>query len=67
MGAMSRLIPPDYAAWLDALKGRIRTARRRAALALRAELIRLYHQNLPSIEKIEAELADEALVKTEAS
>jgi len=47
MGAMSSsspLVPNDYAAWLEALKGRISAARSRAALAVNAELIRLYHQ-----------------------
>ncbi|MBI3268758.1 MAG: DUF1016 domain-containing protein [Planctomycetes bacterium] len=37
-------IPADYAAWLASLKGRIASARRRAALAANEELVRLYHQ-----------------------
>ena len=38
------LIPPDYLPWLNALKHRISAARSRAALAVNAELVRLYHQ-----------------------
>lgn len=38
------LIPHDYADWLEAIKGRIGAARSRAALAVNAELILLYHQ-----------------------
>ena len=37
------LIPADYAQWLETVKGRIAAARSRAALAVNAELIRLYH------------------------
>ena len=40
----SELIPNGYLEWLEALKGRIKAARSRAALAVNAELIRLYHQ-----------------------
>lgn len=39
----SEIIPRDYAAWLETLKGRIAAARGRAALAVNADLIRLYH------------------------
>ena len=37
------LIPIDYAVWLEAVKNRIQSARSRAALAVNAELIQLYH------------------------
>ena len=37
------LIPIDYAEWLESVKARIVTARSRAALAVNAELIHLYH------------------------
>ncbi len=40
----SELIPNGYFEWLEVLKGRIQTARSRAALAVNSELIRLYHQ-----------------------
>lgn len=40
----SEIIPPDYAAWLEDLKGQIAAARGRAALAVNAELICLYHR-----------------------
>ncbi|MDR1281164.1 MAG: DUF1016 N-terminal domain-containing protein, partial [Opitutaceae bacterium] len=43
MTMTSEIIPSDYPAWLETLKGRITTARGRAALAVNAELIRLYH------------------------
>jgi DUF1016 N-terminal domain len=39
----SELIPADYAQWLESLKSRISAARSRAALAVNAELIQLYH------------------------
>jgi hypothetical protein len=39
----TELIPADYAHWLEAVKSRIAAARSRAALAVNAELIRLYH------------------------
>ena len=39
----SDLIPSDYAAWLEAVKSRIHSARTRAALAVNSELIQLYH------------------------
>ena len=39
----SELIPADYATWLEALKTRIHCARSRAALAVNAELVQLYH------------------------
>ena len=38
------IIPSDYAPWLETLKGQITAARGRAALAVNAELIHLYHQ-----------------------
>lgn len=41
---VSELIPNGYTDWLEALKGRISSARSRAALAVNAELIQLYHQ-----------------------
>lgn len=37
------LIPNDYSAWLESVKSRIKSARSRAALAVNAELIQLYH------------------------
>lgn len=37
-------LPADYPHWLASLKGRISAARSRAALAVNAELIGLYHQ-----------------------
>jgi len=37
------LIPADYPAWLADLKARIQSARSRAALAVNAELVGLYH------------------------
>ena len=37
------LIPTDYAAWLETVKGRIHSARSRAALSVNGELIHLYH------------------------
>lgn len=37
-------LPPDYAAWLADIKGRVAAARQRAALAVNAELIGLYWQ-----------------------
>jgi predicted nuclease of restriction endonuclease-like (RecB) superfamily len=40
---VAELIPADYPGWLDAIKARITAARGRAALAVNAELIRLYH------------------------
>jgi predicted nuclease of restriction endonuclease-like (RecB) superfamily len=39
----SSIIDAAYGAWLEALKKRISAARSRAALAVNAELIRLYH------------------------
>lgn len=36
--------PEGYAAWLTDLKGRIRAAQQRAALAVNTELLRLYWQ-----------------------
>ena len=39
----SELVPTDYAAWLEAVKSRIHSARSRAVLAVNAELIQLYH------------------------
>lgn len=36
--------PPDYAAWLADIKGRVAAARQRAALAANAELVGLYWQ-----------------------
>ncbi|MFN7842748.1 MAG: YhcG family protein [Pirellula sp.] len=39
----SELIPGDYSAWLESVKSRIQSARSRAALAVNAELIELYH------------------------
>lgn len=39
----SDLIPGDYSAWLESVKSRIQSARSRAALAVNAELIQLYH------------------------
>lgn len=39
----SELIPGDYSAWLESVKSRIHSARSRAALAVNAELIQLYH------------------------
>jgi predicted nuclease of restriction endonuclease-like (RecB) superfamily len=38
------LLPADYGAWLTLLKQRIQGARTRAALAVNAEQIRLYHE-----------------------
>jgi predicted nuclease of restriction endonuclease-like (RecB) superfamily len=38
------LIAADYAQWLESLKSRISAARSRAALAVNAELIQLYHE-----------------------
>lgn len=40
----SDLIPGDYGPWLEQLKVRIAASRSRAALAINAELIQLYHQ-----------------------
>lgn len=37
------MIPGDYGEWLEAVKSRIQSARSRAALAVNAELIQLYH------------------------
>jgi predicted nuclease of restriction endonuclease-like (RecB) superfamily len=37
-------IPTDYPGWLETLKGQIAVARSRAALAVNAELIHLYHR-----------------------
>jgi len=37
------MIPNDYGEWLEAVKSRIQSARSRAALAVNAELIQLYH------------------------
>ena len=37
------LISTDYVVWLEAVKARIQSARSRAALAVNAELIQLYH------------------------
>ena len=37
------LIPSDYSTWLESVKSRIQSARSRAALAVNAELIQLYH------------------------
>ena len=37
------MIHSDYAAWLESVKSRIQSARSRAALAVNAELIQLYH------------------------
>jgi len=39
----SKLIPADYATRLEALETRIHSARSRAALAVNAELVQLYH------------------------
>ncbi len=39
----SDLIPADYSIWLESVKSRIQSARSRAALAVNAELIQLYH------------------------
>lgn len=39
----TELLPADYSVWLEALKTRITATRSRAALAVNAELIRLYH------------------------
>ena len=36
--------PADYVEWLTSLKGRITSARQRAALSVNEELVRLYHQ-----------------------
>lgn len=41
---MSQLIPEGYSDWLEYVKSRISTARSKAALAINAELIQLYHQ-----------------------
>ena len=38
------VIPSDYSVWLETLKGQITAARSRAALAVNAELIQLYHR-----------------------
>ncbi|MBY4898268.1 YhcG family protein [Cupriavidus sp. AU9028] len=40
----SDLVLNDYIDWLEALKNRISAARSRAALAVNAELVRLYHE-----------------------
>jgi hypothetical protein len=37
------LIPSDYPAWLESVKSRVQSARSRAALAVNAEHIQLYH------------------------
>lgn len=42
--ATGRPVPDDYPSWVAALKSRIQGARARAALAVNAELIQLYHQ-----------------------
>lgn len=70
-------LPEGYADWLAQLKGCITQAQHRAARAVNAELMQLYHRlgvakyqllrelpdtsgrDLPSIAKIEAELAVE--------
>lgn len=39
----NEIIPGDYLAWLESVKSRIQSARSRAALAVNAELIELYH------------------------
>ena len=39
----SELVPIDYTSWLEALKTRIHSARSRAALAVNAGVIHLYH------------------------
>ncbi|MCU0713601.1 MAG: DUF1016 N-terminal domain-containing protein [Pirellula sp.] len=39
----NEMIPGDYLAWLESVKSRIQSARSRAALAVNAELIELYH------------------------
>ena len=44
MSNKPELIPSDYPAWLETLKGQITAARSRAALAVNAELINLYHR-----------------------
>jgi predicted nuclease of restriction endonuclease-like (RecB) superfamily len=44
MNRKSDIIPLDYQAWLETLKGQIAAARSRAALAVNSELINLYHQ-----------------------
>jgi predicted nuclease of restriction endonuclease-like (RecB) superfamily len=41
---MNDLIPIGYTEWLESLKGRISAAHSRAAFAINAELIGLYHQ-----------------------
>lgn len=38
------LVPDEYASWLSGLKAHIQGARAKAALAVNAELIRLYHR-----------------------
>ena len=43
MGSDS-IIPSDYADWLVSLKSRITGARQRATVAVKQELVRLYHQ-----------------------
>lgn len=37
------MIPSDYGEWLEEVKSRVQSARSRAALAVNAELIKLYH------------------------
>lgn len=44
MRSKNDIIPTDYPAWLETLKGQITAARSRAALAVNAELIHLYHR-----------------------
>lgn len=44
MSSKEPLIPADYSAWLERLKGQITAARSRAALAVNGELIHLYHR-----------------------
>jgi hypothetical protein len=39
----NELIPGDYSAGLESVKSRIQSARSRAALAVNAKLIQLYH------------------------
>lgn len=41
---MNELIPAGYGEWLAAVKGRVQAARARAALAVNAEQIALYHE-----------------------
>jgi|GEM_PF-3004551 len=41
---MDQLIPDGYPDWLESVKLQISAARSRAALAVNAELIQLYHR-----------------------